>query len=110
MSNVLVKFTSFVSNALALVFSFMITLYQKFLTPLLGQNCRHYPSCSQYSKQSMVSHGLIKGLILSTARLLRCNPWSLGGFDPVPKEVKYSDPASFKLFGNYQTQLYKTHK
>ncbi len=84
----------------------LISFYQNWISPFLGQNCRHYPSCSHYTKDSLNKHGVVKGSILSTARIIRCNPWSLGGYDPVPETVSFKKPASFKLQGNYQTQLY----
>jgi len=86
---------------------FLIKIYQRYISPFLGQNCKHYPSCSHYTKEALNTHGVIKGLILSSARIIRCNPWSLGGYDPIPEKVSYVKPASFKLSGNYQTQLYK---
>lgn len=86
---------------------FLIKLYQRYISPFLGQNCKHYPSCSHYANEALKTHGLIKGSILLSARIVRCNPWSLGGFDPVPNKVSYLNPRSFKISGNYQTQLYK---
>lgn len=99
-----------IGSVLNTAFVFFINLYQKYVSPFLGQNCKHYPSCSHYSKDSIHLHGPIKGLLLTVARILRCNPWSLGGFDPVPKTVSFKTPSSFKLTGNYQTQLYKQHE
>ncbi len=98
------------TNIFKNIFLFLISAYQRYLSPLLGQNCKHYPSCSHYSKHSLEKHGAIKGIILTTARLLRCNPWSLGGFDPVPDKVSFKKPSTFKVFGNYQTQLYKQYE
>mgnify|MGYP002860834421 CR=1 FL=1 len=46
--------------------------------------CRYYPSCSEYGYQAIEKHGVLKGLLLGTWRVLRCNPWSKGGVDPVP--------------------------
>jgi putative membrane protein insertion efficiency factor len=97
----------FFSEALKIGFLFFIQLYQKFISPLLGSNCKHYPSCSSYSAEAINKHGAAKGLVLSSFRLLRCNPWSYGGYDPVPKQVQFKKPESFKIFGNYQTKLYK---
>ncbi len=73
---------------------FFVTLYQWFLSPLKrvlfgGQAyCRFYPSCSEYSKQSFLEHGLIKGLYLTVLRLLKCHPFHTGGHDPVPRLLK----------------------
>ncbi len=63
-----------------------IKFYQLFISPLLGSNCRFQPTCSQYAYDSIKSHGLLKGFILSTKRIGKCHPWHEGGFDPVPKK------------------------
>ncbi len=60
-----------------------IKLYQKTVSPLTGQRCRYYPSCSEYAVQSITKFGILRGLVLAGWRLLRCNPLSRGGFDPV---------------------------
>jgi hypothetical protein len=60
-----------------------IKLYQKTVSPLIGQRCRYYPSCSEYAVQSISKFGILRGLVLAGWRLLRCNPFSRGGFDPV---------------------------
>ena len=60
-----------------------IRLYQRFISPALGQRCRYYPSCSEYAIQAIRELGPIRGLILATWRLLRCSPFSHGGFDEV---------------------------
>ena len=93
-----------------LVKAFLILLiktYQKTISPMFGQKCRHHPSCSSFGIEAIEKHGPIKGIILTTARVIRCNPWSLGGFDPVPENVNYKKIKSFKLLGNYKTELYK---
>jgi len=69
---------------LSVLFVGLIRLYQVVLSPLLGQRCRYYPSCSTYSLQAIRAHGPIKGLALTVWRVLRCNPWSAGGVDQVP--------------------------
>lgn len=104
------KLTNFVTRILKKTentFVFFIETYQKNISPFLGKNCKHYPSCSHYGKEALQKHGIIKGFILTTARILRCNPWSLGGFDPVPEEVRFKEISSFKIFGNYKTELYQ---
>ena len=98
-----------IQQYLAVPLTIIVKFYRMCISPFLGNNCRHYPSCSQYSVQSLEQHGFIKGFILTIARIIRCNPWSLGGFDPVPKVVNFSKFSSFKLSGNYQTQLYKKY-
>lgn len=51
---------------------------------MLGKNCRFTPTCSQYSEESIKSHGLSKGIKLSLKRLAKCHPWGKSGYDPVP--------------------------
>jgi uncharacterized protein len=58
-----------------------IRLYQRLISPLLGQRCRYYPSCSNYAVQAIDQLGPVRGSILAAWRLLRCNPFSPGGFD-----------------------------
>ena len=70
-----------------------IRLYQRWISPLLGQNCRFYPSCSQYAIEALEIHGVIRGLCYACWRIARCNPFSPGGFDPVPGTAS-SDPGS----------------
>ena len=60
-----------------------IRVYQRLLSPLFGQRCKYYPSCSEYAAQAIRRFGILRGLVLAGWRLLRCNPWSHGGFDPV---------------------------
>ncbi|MDR3587541.1 MAG: membrane protein insertion efficiency factor YidD [Desulfosporosinus sp.] len=62
---------------------FLIGLYQKFISPLKGQTCRFYPTCSEYSIQALEKYGLIKGSWKSMKRVLRCHPFHPGGHDPV---------------------------
>ncbi len=62
----------------------IIRVYQRFVSPLLGPRCRYHPSCSEYAAQALQRHGILRGSLLASWRLLRCNPWSHGGFDPVP--------------------------
>ena len=62
-----------------------IRLYQLFISPSLPSNtCRFYPTCSHYAYQAIYRHGAIKGGLLATWRILRCNPFNPGGIDPVP--------------------------
>jgi len=66
-----------------------IKLYQYMLSPFLTPSCRFYPSCSQYALGAIEHHGISKGLWLTCRRVLRCHPWSAGGYDPVsPNEEK----------------------
>ena len=72
-------------RALRALLSAPIVAYQRYISPALGPRCRYAPSCSTYALQAIRVHGPIKGLILATWRLLRCNPWSHGGVDHVPE-------------------------
>jgi uncharacterized protein len=63
-----------------------IRLYQKVISPAFGSRCKYYPSCSEYAAQSISRFGILRGLVLAGWRLLRCNPWSHGGFDPVENQ------------------------
>ena len=62
--------------------------YQLVLSPMLGSNCRFYPSCSYYSHEALQKHGALKGSWLSVKRISRCHPWCEGGEDPVPEKDK----------------------
>jgi hypothetical protein len=66
------------------VILFLIKSYRSYLSPLFGQNCRFYPTCSSYTYIAIEKHGLYKGLYLGTKRLLKCHPFHSGGVDPVP--------------------------
>jgi uncharacterized protein len=61
-----------------------IALYRWTISPLLGVNCRHVPSCSHYAREAIETNGAWKGGWLTLARLCRCHPWGSHGFDPVP--------------------------
>ncbi len=65
-------------------FILLIKFYQITISPLLPSTCRFSPTCSEYSKLSLLKHGLIKGLFLSFKRIIRCHPWGGKGLDPVP--------------------------
>ncbi len=63
---------------------YIIKFYQFLISPLLGNNkCRFFPSCSQYSIEALEKKGIFKGLFLSVKRILKCHPWSEGGYDPI---------------------------
>ncbi|NQS99036.1 MAG: membrane protein insertion efficiency factor YidD [candidate division Zixibacteria bacterium] len=65
----------------------VISAYQAVISPLLGGNCRFYPTCSQYAKEALAERGLINGMFLSAKRILKCNPFHPGGMDSVPKRI-----------------------
>ena len=59
--------------------------YQKILSPWLGQRCRFHPSCSNYCIEALQQHGMVRGLWLGLKRILKCQPFHSGGYDPVPE-------------------------
>lgn len=61
-----------------------IRVYRAFISPALPPCCRFCPTCSAYALGALQKHGAAKGLLLSSKRILRCNPWCVGGYDPVP--------------------------
>ena len=75
-------------NILTYILIKLIKCYKFLISPLFGQSCRYLPTCSEYSIEALKTHGLFKGLFLSTKRILSCHPWGQGGFDPVKKEMK----------------------
>ena len=68
------------------LFILPIKLYQWFISPLLGQNCRHAPTCSHYTIEAIQEWGVIKGGLLGIKRISKCHPWGTHGYDPVPKK------------------------
>ncbi|MES2121293.1 MAG: membrane protein insertion efficiency factor YidD [Chlamydiota bacterium] len=62
----------------------LIRLYQLMVSPVLGQCCRFYPSCSEYAMEAVQKHGCLKGMWLTTKRVVKCGPWHKGGTDLVP--------------------------
>ena len=67
-----------------LLFLLLLRGYQYAVRPLLGANCRFYPSCSDYAKDAIERHGALRGLWLAFRRVAKCHPYHPGGFDPVP--------------------------
>ena len=62
----------------------LIKFYRKFISPMKTTKCPYYPSCSQYGLEAIQKYGAVKGSVLAAWRILRCNPFSSGGYDPVP--------------------------
>ena len=62
----------------------LVAVWQKGVSPLLGERCRYYPTCSEFARQAMREHGALSGIWLTLKRLCRCNSLFSGGFDPVP--------------------------
>ena len=63
-----------------------IKFYQKYISPMKSTKCPYIPTCSQYGVDAISKHGALKGGILTVWRIIRCNPFSKGGVDPVPEE------------------------
>ena len=67
-----------------------IVFYQRFISPGLPRRCRYEPTCSRYGVQAIQRYGILRGLVLAGWRVLRCNPWSPGGFDPVEAQTLFA--------------------
>lgn len=63
----------------------VISLYQRFISPLFGAHCRFHPTCSVYAAEAIARHGARRGTWLAIKRIGRCHPWNAGGLDPVPE-------------------------
>lgn len=71
-----------------------LRLYRLLISPLYGQVCRFYPTCSAYALEAVRHHGALAGSYLSARRLARCHPWSSGGYDPVPERMRWRNPGA----------------
>jgi len=68
------------------VVSAPIVAYQRFVSPAIPRRCKYEPTCSRYAVEAIRRYGILRGLVLAGWRLLRCNPWSHGGYDPVDEQ------------------------
>ena len=68
----------------------LIRMYQKWISPAFPARCKYYPTCSNYALTAIKRHGA-KGVVMAAWRILRCNPWSLGGVDYVDEEIDCAD-------------------
>ena len=75
-------------SAVARVAAGAVTAYQRIVSPWLPRACRFAPTCSEYAKQALLAHGLVRGGWLAARRLLRCHPFHPGGYDPPPAPVR----------------------
>ena len=66
--------------------------YKRYISPHLGHHCRFVPTCSEYAMQALAMHGLLKGVLLTVWRLLRCQPFARFGYDPVPPKGRWVSP------------------
>lgn len=72
-------------NIIKKIMLFLIKTYQVTISPIFSAGaCRYYPTCSHYAAEAIEVHGIIKGTLLAVWRIMRCNPFSKGGYDPVP--------------------------
>ena len=71
-----------------------IVAYRRFVSPALPRRCKYEPTCSAYAEQAVREFGILRGLVLAGWRLLRCNPWSHGGLDPVDAQTLFRSPVS----------------
>ncbi len=77
------RFGAFAQKVAAGFLLGLIALYRLFISPLLGTNCRHLPTCSQYAKDAVITHGPLHGSYYALKRILRCHPWAEPMVDPV---------------------------
>ena len=75
-------------NIFTLILIKLIKAYKFLISPLLGNSCRYLPTCSEYTIEALETYGFLKGIFLSSKRILSCHPWGNSGFDPVKKEMK----------------------
>ncbi len=75
-----------INFCLTKILTFFILAYRYLLSPVLGNRCRFYPSCSAYAQTAVERFGVLRGLFLATKRLLCCHPWHEGGYNPVPEK------------------------
>ena len=64
-------------------FIYIINIYQKYISPNFKKSCKYYPTCSEYTKQAIDKYGIFKGSFYGIKRILKCNPFSKGGYDPL---------------------------
>ena len=73
----------------ARVLTAAIVAYRRYVSPVLPARCRFYPSCSAYAQEALTRHGAVRGTALTIWRLLRCQPFHPGGYDPVPDTIRH---------------------
>tara|TARA_B100001057_G_scaffold175333_1_gene175948 strand:- start:206 stop:445 length:240 start_codon:yes stop_codon:yes gene_type:complete len=73
-----------ISNLFKLLVINLIKIYQRFVSPFFPSSCKFSPSCSKYGIEAINKYGGLKGSVITIKRILKCNPWSKGGYDPIP--------------------------
>ena len=97
------RFGAFAQKVAAGFLLGLIAIYRLFISPFLGANCRHLPTCSQYAKDAVITHGPLHGSYYALKRILRCHPWAKSMFDPVPPlndmltSAQYTDSKNQRL-------------
>jgi putative membrane protein insertion efficiency factor len=87
----------------------VLRAYRRVISPIYGDVCRYYPSCSAYALNAVETHGALRGSWLAARRLGRCHPWAAGGVDPVPEEFRWrpaqapASPSSAATLGEVTT-------
>lgn len=79
-------------SPLAALLALPVRAYRRWISPVLGRNCRFTPSCSEYALGALQTHGACKGSLLAAWRILRCNPFCKAGYDPVPPRGRWVHP------------------
>tara|TARA_B100000214_G_C23868046_1_gene581236 strand:- start:268 stop:510 length:243 start_codon:yes stop_codon:yes gene_type:complete len=77
-----------INRIIVLPLILIIKTYQLFISPIIGQNCRYLPTCSEYTVECLKKFGTIKGIYLSFKRISKCHPWGSHGYDPVPNKLE----------------------
>jgi putative membrane protein insertion efficiency factor len=80
-----------ITDSLGRLTILLLRAYRFFLSPWLGNSCRFFPSCSNYSEEAIRRHGFWRGSLLTLRRLGKCHPWHAGGHDPVPAQAAKDD-------------------
>ena len=80
-----------ITDSLGRLTILLLRFYRFFLSPWLGNNCRFFPSCSNYAEEAIRKHGFWRGSLLTLKRLGKCHPWHPGGHDPVPAQAAKDD-------------------
>ncbi len=87
----------------------LLKVYRLVVSPLYGNVCRYYPSCSAYALRAVDVHGAVRGSWLAGRRLLRCHPWTPGGFDPVPGTPEWQEEQQLLAARNHTGHLGHDH-
>ena len=77
-----------INKIITLPIILFIKVYQLIISPIIGQNCRYLPTCSDYTLECLKQYGIIKGTFLSLKRISKCHPWGSYGYDPVPSKLE----------------------